>query len=110
MNYLITNHNFCDFLYQLPFTFLWTEEDLMESVGRYRNEIKLTADYFVYLGIVYKNQINLAYTFLDIYYGSVLSTFKPEDITANVVFIEHWMPRFDGTTLFHAYALIPRVL
>jgi len=82
----------------------------MESVGRYRNEIKLTADYFVYLGIVYKNQINLAYTFLDIYYGSVLSTFKPEDITANVVFIEHWMPRFDGTTLFHAYALIPRVL
>lgn len=84
MNYIVTNSNFYDLFYLLPTTYL-KAEDKLNNAPLSLNERKLSKDKSLYLGIGQRNQVNMSYTFLDLYYCKALIE-KPNDVlTSNMI-------------------------
>ena len=52
-------------------------------MSRSKNEIKLSKDHELYLGIGKKNTVNTAYTLLDLYYGYVFTKINTDSISLN---------------------------
>lgn len=74
------------------------------------NEKKLTKDKALYLALGQSTQLNMSYTFLDLYYCHMLSNYENDAMSTNLIFLEHFEPKYNGKTMFHLYALNSKVL
>lgn len=109
LNYIITDSNFFDLFYLLPTTYM-KSEDQIDSLPICVNERKLSKDSSLYLGMGIRNSISMQYTFLDLYYCQQLNAYQTDTINANMIFLEHFEPRYEGKTLFHQFALNSKIL
>jgi hypothetical protein len=109
MNYIVTNSNFYDLFYLLPTTYLKSEDNFYDT-QHCINERKLTKDKSIYLGMGQRNQININYSFLDLYYCNSLSSYSNDQLTSNMIFLEHFEPKYDGKTMLQLYALNSKML
>lgn len=109
LNYIVTNNNFFDLFYLVPLRFVKAEDDFGD-LPLCRNEKKVSSDLSAYLGMGFRNTVHMTHTLLDLYYGSVFTLIKMEDITTKDIKLEHFEPRYDSSTLFHEYALNQKVL
>ena len=59
------------------------------------NEVKISRDKELYLGLGSLSNIHTGYTLFNLYYWETISKVKSDELTSAMIHLEHFHPRYD---------------